>query len=834
MIKYLSILFLFISSYCNGDGQVLSGPETVRNYSIAQKRLLVISTTQFANIITQNDLDQDSVMSIACDITGMPFLLPYSEGFLDSQSGGGNLINTGKIVEAKQLLHVLSGEKKIQLLIELAIWYLHQPGTHKRDLDSTDIYLNAVSKLIATGKYMNWRYECDFLFGELLYQRTDITAAQKKIAEIVINSEQEFNYGIAARGWELLANMLPVADSAKPGYYQKSLVLYQKLGLKEKQIELLGEMSMCYINTDVDLMEKNYLQIISLMQSTGFKHSLFTKNLLAWVKHSQTKIIEGLILANAALENMKWSEINSVAGVFFIRIANLWHALGKSQDALAWFKKALSNGTHGNHLFWYKSLFFTHSLLIEMNKPGESLSIVNSTVREFPPTTIWEKMQVISCKGECLERLNEADLADETYMQLLKMAKDNPRSDPFGELGDTYLQIGIFYISHQDLKKARLFLDQALLLPRQETPYQTNKYTLLYKIDSLQGKYKSALQNHITYKLYFDSVAFFDQRQKMDELTIKYAAEKKDQDIKLLKQQGIVQQAELKQNKIARNIMVGGSVMLLTFLGLLYNRFRLKQRTNKQLEYQQNEIAKKNASLQELVEQKEWLLKEVHHRVKNNLQIIISLLNTQSNYLDSNAAVKAIRESQERMNAISLIHQKLYKSEDTAFINIKEYVHELVEHIRNSFSNSSGTVFELNISDSQMDVAQAVPLGLILNEAISNAVKYAFPGQTPGRVSISITHSSVTDDYLLTIADNGVGLPTDYDLSKKASFGIRLMQGLSKQLGGSFNIENINGVKVKASFKGSAVMKIVWDKKTTEDIVTKIQDSKYDYSSVIR
>ena len=279
--------------------------------------------------------------------------------------------------------------------------------------------------------------------------------------------------------------------------------------------------------------------------------------------------------------------------------------------------------------------------------------------------------------------------------------------------------------------------------------------------------------------------------------------------------------------------MVGGSVMLLTFLGLLYNRFRLKQRTNKQLEYQQNEIAKKNASLQELVEQKEWLLKEVHHRVKNNLQIIISLLNTQSNYLESDAAIKAIRESQERMNAISLIHQKLYKAEDTAFINIKEYVHELVEHIRNGFSGLSGIVFDLNISNSQMDVAQAVPLGLILNEAISNAFKYAFPGGSSGLVSISIIDSSTDKNYLVTISDNGVGLSPDYDLSKKSSFGIRLMQGLSKQLGGSFKIESDIGVKINVAFAGSRVIRLFEKKKTNDTVALERQDSIFDHETII-
>ncbi len=335
-----------------------------------------------------------------------------------------------------------------------------------------------------------------------------------------------------------------------------------------------------------------------------------------------------------------------------------------------------------------------------------------------------------------------------------------------------------------------------------------------FSLDTATKDYKSAVYHLLEYNKVNDSIFNQTKAKQIEQLQIEYDIDKKDKNIKLLTQQKKIQDTELKQSALVRNIVIFSAASLLVILFLLFRQFKLKQRSTQIIQM-------KNAVLEHMVTEKEWLLKEVHHRVKNNLQIIISLLNTQSNYLESDAAVKAIRESQERMNAISLIHQKLYKSEDTAFINIREYVYELVQNIRNGFSNSSGILFDLNISDSQMDAAQAVPLGLILNEAVSNIFKYAFPGGLSGKVNISLNHSKDDHSFLLTISDNGAGLPHNYDLTKKASFGIRLMQGLSKQMGGSFTIENNNGVTIQVAFSESKVTKLMMTKssKITSDVV---------------
>ncbi len=239
--------------------------------------------------------------------------------------------------------------------------------------------------------------------------------------------------------------------------------------------------------------------------------------------------------------------------------------------------------------------------------------------------------------------------------------------------------------------------------------------------------------------------------------------------------------------------------MLLVILGLLYNRYRLKQRSNRQLERQQIEINQTNRSLQNLVEEKELLLHEIHHRVKNNLQIVMSLLNTQSAYLQNDAALRAIRDSQQRVHSISLIHQKLYQSNNIAQINMPVYIQELVDYLQDSYGTGQSVRFDLKIAPIDLDVTQAVPIGLILNEAISNAVKYAFPDKRAGVVAISMEHGEA-DQFKLRIADNGTGLPPDFDPRKSASLGMTLMRGLSKQLHGSFDLKNEGGLHINIVF----------------------------------
>ena len=219
----------------------------------------------------------------------------------------------------------------------------------------------------------------------------------------------------------------------------------------------------------------------------------------------------------------------------------------------------------------------------------------------------------------------------------------------------------------------------------------------------------------------------------------------------------------------------------------------------RRLKTQQKEINTKNLSLHHMVEEKEWLLKEIHHRVKNNLHTITSLLESQSAYLE-NDALTAIRDSQHRVYAMSLIHQKLYQPEKNATaIDMPMYLHELVDYLNDSFEARHQIKFQMDTEPIELDISLAVPVGLILNEAITNAMKYAFPGQKEGLINISIKKTGAKK-FLFAVADNGIGLPEGFDINKVNSLGMKLMKGLSDDIMAKFKIENLSGTKISIEF----------------------------------
>lgn len=245
-------------------------------------------------------------------------------------------------------------------------------------------------------------------------------------------------------------------------------------------------------------------------------------------------------------------------------------------------------------------------------------------------------------------------------------------------------------------------------------------------------------------------------------------------------------------------VVIPGLVFII--LGLFFRSKKVQQNNLQILQLKEEEISKRNEALNKLDSEKDWLLKELHHRVKNNLQIVISLLNTQSAYLENKDAILAIQDSQHRMNAMSLIYQKIYESENLEIIDMCWYIPELVHYLKGVFNTDKKISYNLDIECVELDISQAIPLGLILNEAIINAIKYAYPETTQGEVNIRLKKIE-SETYQLIISDNGVGVPEHFELKNRNSLGMNLMHGLSSQVDGILNIENKNGLTITINFK---------------------------------
>ncbi len=198
--------------------------------------------------------------------------------------------------------------------------------------------------------------------------------------------------------------------------------------------------------------------------------------------------------------------------------------------------------------------------------------------------------------------------------------------------------------------------------------------------------------------------------------------------------------------------------------------------------------------------EKEVLLKEIYHRVKNNLQVISSLLNLQSEYIKDKDDLEIFQQSQMRIESMALIHQKLYQSQDLARIDFSEYIRDLVASLFSSYEVNTNVIsLTVNVERVLLSLDAAIPCGLIITELVSNSLKYAFPKGRTGEIAIELQAEN-NNMLNLRVRDNGIGLPSEFDFKNTTSLGLQLVDALTNQLSGDIKINYTNGVEVKIAF----------------------------------
>ncbi|MEH2171009.1 MAG: PAS domain-containing protein [Nostoc sp.] len=203
------------------------------------------------------------------------------------------------------------------------------------------------------------------------------------------------------------------------------------------------------------------------------------------------------------------------------------------------------------------------------------------------------------------------------------------------------------------------------------------------------------------------------------------------------------------------------------------------------------------------LKEKEVLLKEIHHRVKNNLGIVSSLLQMQCRRTQYPVVTAILRDSQNRIASIALVHEKLYCSENLADIDFAQYIPDLTTHLFDSYNVSSSQIqLNIQVENASLDIETAIPCGLIINELVSNALKYAFAGNRGGKIEVKF-YQEFESALTLIIRDNGIGLPENFDSKKTKTLGITLVQGLVKQLRGKLEIDSQHGTEFKITFTNS-------------------------------
>jgi two-component sensor histidine kinase len=212
------------------------------------------------------------------------------------------------------------------------------------------------------------------------------------------------------------------------------------------------------------------------------------------------------------------------------------------------------------------------------------------------------------------------------------------------------------------------------------------------------------------------------------------------------------------------------------------------------------ELTTVNEKLRQSLQEKEVLLREVHHRVKNNLQVVSSLLHLQSLHTRDRASAEMFQESQYRVRSMALVHERLYRSSDLAQVDFTEYIQTLASSMLQSYKIDGGRIgLETNVHAVRLAIDTAVPCGLLINELVSNCLKHAFVGRGHGRVRIELT--ALTEaEVLLSVADDGIGLPSDIEPGNSKTFGMQVIAALVDQLHGELEVRRHAGTEFRILF----------------------------------
>ena len=248
---------------------------------------------------------------------------------------------------------------------------------------------------------------------------------------------------------------------------------------------------------------------------------------------------------------------------------------------------------------------------------------------------------------------------------------------------------------------------------------------------------------------------------------------------------------DAKQKSYKAYLTASVFILLSIILFLILNNFNSKKR-QKQLYIKNKQISSQNLLIEQSLREKEALIKEIHHRVKNNLQIISSMLNLQIGKVGNESTETILKDAQQRVNAISLTHQMLYQKDNISTISLGDYVENLVSQIeRTVFSKNIHLTVHINSHDRKINIDTAIPLGLMINEILTNAYKHAFSENEKGTVSVSLI--DIANECLLTLKDNGKGLPENFENINHTSMGMELIHILAEQLDANLKIEKNNG-----------------------------------------
>jgi two-component sensor histidine kinase len=745
-----------------------------------------------------------------------PLYLPLSQARVDSLKA--------------RLWQSAPDTNRVNLLVQLSNDLIDKKYILGKPIDSAAVYIRQAQALSKALGFKNGQIDSDYALAYLVVFDKG-NQARKTISSALARSQQRHDKAREAIGWYLLGcthDYSPAQQIQSARYFERAAQLFRANHDQRREAHSLKEVADAHlIMGKTAQAQAELLHVLDLYRACGYRELHYTFDLLTATNDALGNYKEALQYAIAAVQSAKSCQDTTLLRAFYIRLGSEYQQLNQLEQTVHYYQLAMRNAEQYQDVHTVLDMTLaTATLLITLKHPQQALALVQQKQQAFPAHGDFNRqLPVAEAFALCYLATRQYKLAI-TWCKQLELLATSPaiKGDRRVQQG-IYNTIGSVYLATKHYSKAQAYLLKALASGQLAINRSGVAKTclLLFKADSAQGNLLSAIKHYKRYKALNDSIFNEQNSKQVARLQIQYDTEKREQSIALLTKQSLLQQMTIRQRGFQLNVFLGGTLLLAGLLGVSFNRYRLKQRSTRLLEQkqhaleaQQTEINRKNEALEQvlcekdhlleerqgLLVEKDWMLKEIHHRVKNNLQVVSSLLSTQSRHLLDPQAVAAIRESQNRVQVMALLHQKLYQADNLGRVNLADYAREIVTYLVESFDRQHSVQTKLGFESIELETTLATPLGLIINEAVTNALKHAFPPPRRGTLTVSLV-SLAPQQYQLTITDDGVGLPPSFDLTRSRSLGMVIIKGLSRQIDGYLAVSTADGVCISLQFDTS-------------------------------
>lgn len=579
--------------------------------------------------------------------------------------------------------------------------------------------------------------------------------------------------------------------------------IYDQAPEKNKDLKFLFDK----IEADKEMYNQNYGKTIFILEKAlHFTASNIDDSLtcLSMLKNVFVKIknVNRAFEMQYILEN-KWNRKSDTVNIDFgLNKSYLFYMLGLNTEAVTERRKEFETGVNKADTDMIVNFYNDMGVFYNKQKKSDSAEFYFLKARFLLSKKRVEKgreMHYDFYKGLIdgnlgLTYYNKGHMAE--ALPLLK--RDiyySLKSNNFESAFNSYNLVVQCYIDLGDKRLAKLYLDssQALL---NDKLYKANlkiKFLpTLAKYYLFVNEYKKASENYRDYYRMNDSLLLIEKERDVINQGLTFNIEQRE--MAFAEQEKLADQIETEEaeQKSYRIYLIAGVLILLVIIIFLVANNRRARRREIQLSAKNKQIQDQNKQIEQSLKEKEALIKEIHHRVKNNLQIITSMLNLQIGKIDDEKTEAIFFEAKQRINAIALTHAMLYQKTTISNINLVEYIETLVRQIEASMSTSKiEIVTDLIKTEERLTIDGAVPLGLIINELLTNSYKHAFPQGNKGVIVVSLTENAET--FTIKVSDNGVGLPEDFDHEESKTLGMELVFILVEQLDSKLIIENKNG-----------------------------------------